>query len=73
MTVSFPSPPRRWAVAQSKSLIPSPRGAPQGSHGSDINKKSQLTTLFTDLMSFCEVSHLSGVKSMIACVCERGN
>lgn len=49
---------------------PAPRGAPQGSHGSDINKESQLTTLFTGLMPFCEVSHLSGVKSMMACVWE---
>ncbi len=54
-----------------------PSWSPWGAHRSDINKKSQLTTLFTGLMSLCEVSHLSGVKAVMAsmcmCVCERGN
>lgn len=52
-----------------------PWWSPSGAHRSDINKKSQLTALFTGLMSLCEVSHLSGVKavmaSMCVCVCER--
>ncbi len=66
---SSSSPLRRWTIAQSKSQTPSPCGAPQGSHRSDINKKSQLTTLFKGLMSLCEVSHLSGVKAVMAAVC----
>lgn len=59
------SSPRRWMLAQSKSLIPGPGGVLQGSRRSDINKKSELTELFTGLMSFYKVSHLSGENFMM--------
>lgn len=69
VTVCFSSSPlRRWTIAQNKSLIPSPWWSPSGGpRRSDINKKSQLTTLFAGLMSRCKVSHRSGVKAVMAC------
>lgn len=66
-------------LPKAKSLIPVPPGASWagvgrvgGPHRSDINKKSQLITLFTGLMSLSAKSRLSGVKAATASVCVCG-
>lgn len=61
---------KRWTIAQSEIPNPQPSLRLLESHSSDINKKSQSTTLFRGLISFCEVIHLSGVKTAMApCLC----
>lgn len=56
-------------LPKAKSLMPSSPGTSEAD-SSDINKKSQSTTLFRGLISFCKVIHLSGVKTVMAlCVC----